>query len=208
MWDWIRSVPGWLLSSWFWLDSHGNAVMALVTTVYGFFTILLWLVTRRQAAAAAEQARLTREQADLTRTIFETTHRPELSMDPLLKQPANPGFVHLGFRVTNHGRMTAIITQWSASLVRGNETIAHADPLTGSLVVFPGASSDAPPGVEVTGAGAIVLWWAESPDHGATLHVNVSYRGAGPSVYSTRMRAAFWASSDGPILKHVEHEVT
>lgn len=206
--DCLRVAADWLRNGWLWLDDHGNAVMALVTTVYGFFTILLWRVTRRQADAAAEQARLTREQADLTRTIFEATHRPEVSVDPIFRESANPGYVPLRFKLTNHGRMTAVITQWSASLTRNNQTIAQADQLAGSLVVFPDASSDAPPSIDVKGAYAAVLWWSESPDHGAILEVSVSYRGAGPSVYTTKMRAAFWATGDRPVLKQVQHEIT
>jgi hypothetical protein len=182
--------------------------MALITTIYGFFTILLWRVTRRQADAAAEQARLTREQADLTRAIFEATHRPELSVAPIFKQAVNPGFIRLNFRLINHGRMTAVITNWSATLKRGDQLIAQADSLTGTLVVFPGASSDAVPHIEMKGERAVILWWAESPEHGATLRVEVLYRATGPSVYSTRMQAEFWASSDRPILEHVQHEIT
>jgi len=79
--------------------------MAIVTAVYAVFTILLWWATRRQAA--------------LTRQIFEATHRPELAIRPYLRFAANPGYLRLDFELTNHGPLTATVTNWNAAIRQG-----------------------------------------------------------------------------------------
>jgi hypothetical protein len=198
-----------------WLNEYSDAitalsaiVMVIVTAVYAFFTILLWKATRRQAEAAHAQASLARQQSELTREIFEATHRPELSVEPVIKQAAHPGMVRVNFKVVNHGRMTAIVTQWSAALRTGTTPIGEAEPLAGTVAVFPGASVETWPHVEVDGVFAPMLWKAQGAQ--VMLHMTVRYRGASAvPMYKTEIRGSFrmtepWAYT----LQQVEHDIT
>lgn len=176
-----------------WLNKYSNLVIALVTTVYAFFTILLWLATRRQA--------------ELTRLIFEATHRPEVSITPTLRYPAHPGSVRIDFIATNHGRVTAVLTEWSASLVHGDRTLATTEPLAGTLAVFADASVDAP-SVQVAGEDAALLW-RHPPTPAVYLHVALKYRGTSGVQHVTRMSGIIRITgAQGLAMERVEHEIT
>ncbi len=86
-----------------WLNQNSGAVLVLVTAVYAFFTILLW--------------RATRDQAEITRQIFEASHRPYVILE--VKEPTDTSVQgRLSFNVVfeNRGTVPADITSWK---VRG-----------------------------------------------------------------------------------------
>jgi hypothetical protein len=183
--------------------------MVLVTAVYAYYTIQLWRTTTKQADAARDQAQLAREQTELTRAIFTATHRPEIAVEPFLKQAANPGHVIVNFNLTNHGRMVAVITVWSARLTLQGATVAEAKDLTGTVAVFPGAQSDAMPSLELKGDAAAKLWNPSLIMSPHTLYLAVSYRGSGAAEYETVVRAAFSVTATRTLrLENIEHEIT
>ena len=94
-------MQAWLNPALCWLNTNSGAVTAIVTAVYAIFTIFLWGATRRQA--------------NLTREIFEATHRPHVSIEPRVLHPAHPGFIRLEMHLRNHGSVPAQITEWAAS---------------------------------------------------------------------------------------------
>lgn len=191
------------------LNKYSNVVLVAVTGVYAWFTILLWRATRRQAEAAREQAALARGQAELTRAIFEATHRPEVAVEPVLKQAAHPGLVRLSFRATNHGRQTAIITSWSAVLMHSDKAVGVADSLTANIAVFSGASSEALPYVEMKGSGAAALWKSSGSATPHAIRLDLEYRGAGPTTYKTEVRGTLWMLEPWVFsFEHVEHAIT
>jgi hypothetical protein len=167
-------------------------VTAIVTAVYAFFTILLWWATRRQAA--------------LTRQIFEATHRPELAIRPYLRFETNPGFLRLDFKLTNHGSLTATVTDWKAAIRQGETLLAESAPFAARLCVFPHAEEDALP-FEAKGQQARAVWDNNPPVY---LRAAVDYRGSNPrGNYSTRLRARLRITGQLEFrLEEVEHEVT
>ena len=80
-----------------------TAIAAVVTAVYAFFTILLWRVTKEQAA--------------ITRRIFEASHRPYVTVKA--QEPIDthvPGRLLFNMVFENQGAVPADITAWE---VRG-----------------------------------------------------------------------------------------
>ena len=81
-----------------WLNTNSGAVVAMVTTVYTIFTILLWQATRTQA--------------EITRQAFEASHRPFLSVRA--EEPTDRVNNRLLFNLVfeTHGLVPATITAW------------------------------------------------------------------------------------------------
>lgn len=77
------------------LDRHSGAVLAIVTTVYAFFTVLLWRATNRQAK--------------ISRQIFEASHRPWLTLSIRSVQ-----WLAFGVRLKNEGTVPACNARWTA----------------------------------------------------------------------------------------------
>jgi hypothetical protein len=100
-----------------WLNANSGAVTAIatavttvVTAVYALVTIFLWRATRAQA-------RIAKEQAEVTRMAFEASHRPYVTMRA--KEPADTrthGRLSFQMVVVNQGPVPAEITAW---VVRG-----------------------------------------------------------------------------------------
>jgi hypothetical protein len=95
------------------LETYNGAVTAVATIFIAAFTIVLALVTGRQA-------RLSRESIDLAREEFISTHRPkiivyglEFSGDLTEDKP-----VPVGFRYVNSGDTNAEITGFGTTIVR------------------------------------------------------------------------------------------
>jgi hypothetical protein len=174
-----------------WLNANSGAVLGIVTTVYAIFTVLLWMATRRQA--------------EMTRQIFEATHRPELAVHPCLRFAANPGFVRLDFELMNHGSTTATVTDWNARIRQGDAVLAASDDFAGPLCVFPQGKEDGRP-VEVAGQSAAAVW---NGNPAVILEVSVGYRGSNPvATYSTRLRARLRIAGQQDFrLEDVRHEV-
>jgi hypothetical protein len=165
-------------------------VTAIVTALYTLLTVLLWRATKRQA--------------ELTRDIFEATHRPHLSIEPRLLHPAHPGFIRLEMNLRNHGSIPAQVTDWAASFQQDGTVLGKTDAVLGGLCVFPGDGQDAP-FLRVDGTVAAAVWDTE-----VHLHAKVVYRGDSAAVYSTAIKARFKITGQGPIpfrLEDVEHEV-
>ena len=165
--------------------------MAIVTAVYAVFTILLWWATRRQAA--------------LTRQIFEATHRPELAIRPYLRFEANPGFLRLDFELTNHGSLTATVTDWKAVIRQDDTLLAVSPPFGGRVCVFPHAKENALP-LEAKGQQAHAVWENVPPVY---LEASVAYRGSNPlASYTTGLRARLRITGQLDfLLEEAEHEI-
>jgi len=174
-----------------WLNQNGGAATAMVTAVYAFFTILLWMATRRQAA--------------LTRQIFEATHRPELAIRPYLAFAANPGFVRLDMELINHGSTAATVSGWQASIRQGAALIAKSGDFKGPLCVFPKGKQKCLP-LEAKGQVAAGIWNGVPEVY---LEATVDYRGSSPLVaYSTRLRGRLVIAGQEEFrLEQEEHEV-
>jgi hypothetical protein len=109
-----------------WLNTNSGAVMAIVTTVYALFTILLWLATKQQA--------------EITRLTFEASHRPYVTMkaeEPGRQwMPVGQASGRLSFNVVfeNHGSVPAAITAWEVrgtlmDLDRHEQPVERMDPI-------------------------------------------------------------------------------
>jgi len=164
----------------------------MIAAMYAFFTILLWWSTRRQAA--------------LTRQIFEATHRPELAIRPYLRFAADPGSVRVDFELTNHGSLTATVTDWSAVIRQSDTLLAESAPFAGHLCVFPHAKENATP-FQAKGQQAHAVWENIPPVY---LEAAVGYRGSNPlAAYSTRLHARLRITGhEDFLLEEVKHEVT
>lgn len=110
------------------LQTYNGAVVAiasmagvLVTVVYAVFTVLLWKATKRQA--------------DITRLMFEASHRPYIIVHA--KEPIDPDVrnrLSFSLVLTNDGNVPANITRWEMqatllSLERKEEPVSLMDPV-------------------------------------------------------------------------------
>jgi hypothetical protein len=159
-----------------WLNTNGGAVVAMVTTVYTFFTILLW--------------RATRQQAEITRLTFEASHRPYVTVKA---EEPGPQFMPVGqssgrlsFKVVfeNHGSVPAAITAWEA---RGTlmdhdgheQPVARMDPIENPVGRYLAPHT----------AAAIVVHFRggdlPNPTLPFRLYASVTYRGLGTWTYRT-----------------------
>ena len=179
-----------LLGAVWWLNKNSGAVTAVVTAIYTIVTILLWVTTKRQA--------------DLTRTIFEATHRPHISIEPEIRYPAHPGFIRLELKLRNHGSVPAQVTAWAATFRREDNTVlSQSEALSGGLCVFPSDAQDAP-FLRIDGGAAEQVW-----DTPVYLHALVGYSGDAPTPsYSTAMQARFRITGAHEFrIEEVQHQV-
>src|SRR5258708_2327797 len=145
-----------------------TVVMAVVTTVYAFFTWRLWQETRRQAIQ--------------TREIFETTHRPWLSIKPVQKFGFSDSGVRLHFCLHNYGTAPAFVTAWGLRWgLHPNDTETRPSTTPVNWVIVPGGEEDGRP-LELLYDAAKGAW---SP--GVHFEVSIRYRGGWPREYYARM---------------------
>lgn len=158
-----------------WLDKHNGAVMAiatvagvLVAAVYAYVTLRLWTATR-------EQARLTRE-------IFEVTHRPWLSIEPVQRFGFSEVGVRLDFQLRNHGTAPAVVTGWGLRWGLHPQDTDPAIPTTGvRWFIVPQAAEWAIP-LDLRSDAAAAAWRS-----GVRFDATVAYQGTGPARYATRL---------------------
>lgn len=183
-----------------WLQSYSEAVIALATVVgvlvaatYAFFTWRLWQETRRQA--------------ELTKDIFEATHRPWVAIHPTLKVGAIQARARLDFRLRNYGTAPAIVTSWSASASWRDSVLETEEPGSSaiSLCIFPEGEEWAPPLVLIR-EGAMAAWLDDPP---IQLRATVTYRGPAEARYSTSLSCDLRVTSDTDLrIENSQHEAT
>jgi len=111
----LKTLLDWLNVNSGAVTAIATAVGAVVTAIYAFFTILLWRVTKEQAA--------------ITRHIFEASHRPYVTVraqEPPETHVQGRLLFHMVFE--NQGTVPADITAWE---VRGTlmDLDGHEQPL-------------------------------------------------------------------------------
>ncbi len=156
------------------LQAIFSAVLALVTTVYAFVTVLLWWATRTQA--------------DISKKIFEATHRPwlKITMKPWnWSQPDLP----ITLLVENEGSVEARITKWDVSLERyfagfeGPVKLADDGKDIVNIVLPPG--DDCTVDVKVAPDISLLVQVGAIVDLKVTAH----YEGAAQSKYWSSLKA-------------------
>jgi hypothetical protein len=186
-----------------------TVVNVAVTAVYAFFTWRLWLETRRQAELTKQQAELTKQQAGLakqqaeqTRDMFESTHRPWLSIEPFQRYPFTGSQVRLEFRLRNHGPSPAFVTRWVRHWDLDSSDRPPLTPERGEQVtwcVLPGGISEALE-IKFGDPGGVLM-------RGSRLEVGALYRGADERVHRTRLVATLRVKGqDSFDLESVRHE--
>ena len=101
----ISSVVGWF-------GDRDNVTM-LSTVVIAFFTVVLAMVTNRQA-------RLTRDSINLARDEFIASHRPRIIVRWIQQWDREDGFDSVNVVLVNIGESAALITSLGADLARRN----------------------------------------------------------------------------------------
>lgn len=125
-------MQAWWDCFWAWLNNNGVAVTAVITAVYGIFTVPLWLATRRQAM--------------LAKRTFEATNRPYLSVRVVGEDSAwaEDDDVTLQAVIENVGTIPAEVTKWEIAgslrdLDGKQQSVPVAEDRTpGGDSVFPG----------------------------------------------------------------------
>ncbi len=187
-----------------WLDTHNGAVMAvatvlnvLVAATYAFVTWRLWRVAKDQAQtsqqawieahiqaeAAMAAARAANEQADLTRQMFEASHRPYLTIiapDPTF---LGDGRIRFIIHLENKGTVPGVVTGWHVGVrYRGCKLIEQEFPEPKiTRVVFPGVPERMPL-LEISAANAAPI---RGSGDAVLVEASVTYRGVGTKTYST-----------------------
>lgn len=160
-----------------WLEAHNGAVVAAATVanvfvavVYAVFTWGLWRETRRQATQ--------------TREMFEASHRPWLSIEPIRRFGFSMSGVRLDFRLRNHGQGPAFADVW---LIRWGLAPNDTGPVpkaAGTAVnwcLVPNGETWAKP-LDLMADAAREAWLL-----GVRFEAAVFYRGAGSEEYRTRL---------------------
>jgi hypothetical protein len=129
------------------LQTYNGAVTAFATVWIAIFTIVLALVTGRQA-------RLTRQAIDLSREEFISTHRPQLVVRQFLVDPVLEGnTIKIHFAVVNSGSTEAIPNLGACEIALWN----------GKSYEAPGVDSVVKPlGIPPIAAGQRVSFHSES----------------------------------------------
>jgi hypothetical protein len=166
-----------------WLQANNGAVIAIATVagvlvaiLYAIFTGGLWKETRRQAK--------------ITQRMFEASHRPYVSINPLWTtgdvdpRTARRG-ISIEFTLENHGGVPAVVSRWQVVVQHRNVTVAENDAGDFSLCIFPGGSEKVRP-VKIAAEEAREIW--NSPDP-VSVDATVRYRGSYDRPYSTRVVA-------------------
>ena len=152
------------------LDHHSGGVLAAVTTVYAFFTVLLWRATNRQA--------------NISRQIFEASHRPWLSLKLGQGRPTPRRTMTVS--ITNEGSNPALITYWNMSL-RLKDRRTGLDLPGGPLNSGPPDRNLIPPRGELSVQIPFEFEGGERP--GYELKATVHYQGIGPWTYWATLSA-------------------
>jgi hypothetical protein len=158
-----------------------TAVGAVVTAVYAFFTILLWRVTKEQAA--------------ITRRIFEASHRPYVTVRT--QEPTDthvPGRLLFNMVFENQGAVPADITAWE---VRGTlmDLDGYEQPIPlQELMQNPVGRSLAPREIASLTLH-FVCGGLPNPTLPFRLRGRVEYRGVTSLIYSTEFDAERFSES-------------
>ncbi len=129
----------------------GNVAIALTGLIIFWYT----LETSRLRRQSASQTEATRDQARITRQIFEASQRPFLQIELEGHSFVNDAdHYSLLCAVTNHGPVPAILRRWVITLVLNGEAVREhvSEPLTRALFVgnnVPVEAALAPQGTQV-----------------------------------------------------------
>lgn len=176
-------------TAWRWLGVNANyQPLQVILTLLGVLVAAsgVWVawkyvkVTRELAVAAYEQAIAVRDQADVTRRVFETGDRPYLEPDLGASQFLSPEHYFFRFSLTNHGHVPATLVGWKVEVRRADQ-LWHEIPLSSTeQAVFPGTT---------TGFGADKSTPGQYASIEAPMQIDliVEYRGPHDTTYTTRV---------------------
>jgi len=158
-----------------------TVVGAVVAAVYAFFTILLW--------------RVTKEQAVITRRIFEARHRPYVTVRA--QEPTDTrvqGDLLFNMVFENQGTVPADITAWE---VRGTlmDLDGHEQPLILQEPVQSPVGRSLAPHELASITLHLVCGGLPNPPLPFRLRGRVEYRGVTSSLYSTDFDAERFGES-------------
>lgn len=175
MWHWILTKASGL---WDWAGANSQALGAIgtlaavaVAAIYAFFTHRLWQATRAQA--------------EITRRMFEASHRPYVQVKIDIESFFNdPELYGLEFDIIHHGQVPAVLIGWAATITREQDRvrIERVSPPDWRRTLYPGGEKT----IEVlafTEGGAVIN--QSAPPIRTTFALR--YRGSHDTAYRTRV---------------------